>query len=308
MSVKEKLSKIVIDYFGAPVHDFIDFLQNNHSRHCVPSTVASGLGNLPLKRVWYDGNETSENTTQRLPTGEILNGAKSYELILPYFTTTRKYNATNINQLGMNQRELLYKRAIQIASNITNKQNITEAVREFKTDLNHPRHFFNTSVIPDNENDELGGSRCKDMESAKRNCPVRYDAMMRWFKYVQSILARLDTLTVNMFYMSGSRLTTPGCPVKMVAKFNPSSGSQSYSSSASCRRPCHYQLPFFLKLPGPKYNAFSVAGHETRPGHHTQVICSKKINTVVSLYSLRENTQFYVPETHKNQVMITLQP
>lgn len=270
-SAKEKLSEIAVDYFGAPLHEFIQYLQHNHSRYCVPSSVASGLGNLPLKRVWYDQNETNIATTQKLPTGELLNGAKSYEMILPYFTTTKKYNADSINELGRLQRDRLYQRAVQIAVDIMQKQNVTEAVDAFKIDLNHPRHFFNTSVIPDNENDELGGSRCKDMDSAKQNCPVRYDAMMRWFRYVESVIARLDTLTVDMFYMAGSRLTTPGCPVKMVAKFNPSSGSQSYSASASCSRPCHYMLPFFLRLPGPKYNAFSVAGHEARPGHHTQV-------------------------------------
>ena len=100
--------------------------------------------------------------------------------------------------------------------------------------------------------------------------------MIDWFKYVHELLAIIDPMTVSMFNMIGEQSTTPNCPLKMVANFNPSSGSQSYQSSGSdCRTPCHYYLPFFLERPGPKYSAFSVAGHEGRPGHHTQVMALK---------------------------------
>lgn len=30
-------------------------------------------------------------------------------------------------------------------------------------------------------------------------------------------------------------------------------------------------MPFFLDKPGPKYETVSLAAHEARPGHHTQV-------------------------------------
>jgi len=266
------MSEILVKYLGTPVYEFINFLKNNHSRHCVPEDVASGLANLPIKYVWLDQNQTDIETTQTLPTGEKLNGAKSYEMMLPYFTTTKKYNATSIYLLGESQLKKLYKRAEEIAVKITNKTLQDGAVQEFKVDMNHPRHFFNTTPIPDNESGSIGGSRCKNMEMARKNCPVRYEAMQLWFKYAQQIIARLDPLTVDMFYMAGPKKTTPVCPVKMVAKFNPSSGSQSYSGGGvHCDHASQYQLPFFLKLPGPKSNAFSVAGHETRPGHHTQV-------------------------------------
>eukprot|EP00111_Clytia_hemisphaerica_P016937 TCONS_00050225-protein len=273
-NITEKMSDVLLDYLGKPLHEFIEFLKTNHSRHCVPSSVSSGLANLPLKRVWLDQKETDIETTQKLPTGETLSGPKSYEMILPYFTTTRQYNARSIYELGEKQREKLYRRAQQIARKLMNKDinHTMEAVDEFKEDLNHPRHFFNTTTIPGNENGAIGGSRCKNMEMARKNCPVRYEAMQLWFAYAQQLMAKLDPLTVDMFYMGGPRLTTPICPVKMIAKFNPSSGSQSYSGGGmNCKRASHYKLPFFLKLPGPKYNAFSVAGHETRPGHHTQV-------------------------------------
>ena len=273
-TVHLQITEVLVNYIGAPLHEFIDFLKKNHSRRCVPSEVASGLANLPLRRVWLDQKETAIETTQTLPTGEKLNGAKSYEMILPYFTTTDQYNATSINALGESQKNKLYIQALDIARKIMNKDTdqTEEAVREFKADLNHPRHFFNTTPIPDNENGAIGGSRCPDMESARINCTVRYKAMQDWFKYTREIIAMLDPLTVYLFHMGGERITTPVCPVKMVAKFNPSSGSQSYSGGGpDCDYASSYKLPFFLKLPGPKYNAFSVGGHETRPGHHTQV-------------------------------------
>lgn len=271
ITVKERVCDVIEEFVGTPIKQFIEYLQFNHSRYCVPSNIASGLGSLPLKHVWYDQKQTNEKTTQTLPTGERLDGRRSYEMILPYFTTTNKFNAASIYQLGIKQRDKLYMRAKQIAMNITGISDFSQALDAFKQDLDHPRNFFNVTPIPENENNEIGGSRCKDMKSAKINCPVRYDAMMRWFEYVQPIIARLDTLTVDMFYMAGDRVTTPSCPVQMKAKFNPSSGSQSYRGSTDCKRPCYYMLPFFIEKPGPKYNAFSVAGHETRPGHHTQV-------------------------------------
>ena len=76
-----------------------------------------------------------------------------------------------------------------------------------------------------------------------------------------------------MFHQTGKMRSTPSCPVQLVANFNPGTGSQSYRASGkSCSRPSHYRLPFYLKDMGPRYNAISVAAHEARPGHHTQVI------------------------------------
>lgn len=270
-TMENKMSEQIVKYIGSPIKKFVNFLDTNYSRYCVPSSVVSGLANLPLKKVWLDQNETSQATTQVLPTGEKLDGKKSYDMILPYFTTSKNYTAKMVNELGEKQKDKLYKQAVEIARQITNKSE-SEVVAEFKEDLNSAKHYFNTSVIPDNENDEEGGRRCFDMASAKKNCPVRYKAMQDWFEYVNRVLSLVDPMTIDMFYMTGDKSTTPNCPVKMKAKFNPSSGSQSYSAAGkNCARPCYYMLPFFLLRPGPIYGAYSVAGHEARPGHHTQV-------------------------------------
>ena len=92
------------------------------------------------------------------------------------------------------------------------------------------------------------------------------------YLFFAEILSELAPKTINMFHFTGTKRTTPKCPLNVIPNFNPKTGSQSFSSSGSeCRTPCEYRLPFFMDNFGPKYNAFSVAGHEGRPGHHTQV-------------------------------------
>ena len=213
-----------------------------------------------------------EKTTKKLPTGEILDGKRTYEMILPYFTTSKKYTSDSIYKLGIKKRDKLYQVAIELAKKLTNIKDEEQAVKNFSNYLNGPDMFFNTTEIPENENGIEGGRRCSNMEEAKKNCPVRYKAMIDWFKTVQESLALIDPKLVDMFYITGKKATVPNCPLEMTAKFNPSSGSQSYKGSdKKCSKPGQYFLPFFLKRPGPKYGVLSVAGHEGRPGHHTQV-------------------------------------
>ena len=213
-----------------------------------------------------------QKTTKKLPTGENLDGKKTYEMILPYFTTSKKYTSDSIYKLGIKKRDELYRVAIELAKKLTSIKDDQQAVKNFSNYLNGPNMFFNTTEIPENENGIEGGRRCSNMEEAKKNCPVRYKAMVDWFKTVQESLALIDPKLVDMFYVTGKKATVPNCPLEMTAKFNPSSGSQSYKGSGKkCSKPGQYFLPFFLKRPGPKYGVLSVAGHEGRPGHHTQV-------------------------------------
>ena len=107
-----------------------------------------------------------------------------------------------------------------------------------------------------------------------------------------ALLGSLEPKTIHMFHFTGKQKSTPNCPVELVASFNPGTGSQSYSSSGEdCTRSSKYRLPFFLKDLGPRYSALSVAAHETRPGHHTQVLheglCDEGCNRVF-------NTEYYL--------------
>lgn len=86
-------------------------------------------------------------------------------------------------------------------------------------------------------------------------------------------MSLLDPLTINMFYFTGEKHTTPNCPVQLVPDFNPSSAAQSYiKTGPDCRTPCYYRVPFFLENMGPKFSEWSTNAHEARPGHHTQVL------------------------------------
>ena len=88
-SVREAIKEALVKGFGEPVLNLIHFLEYQHSRHCVPTSVASGLANLPVDFVYTDGvPDVGKRTTKTLPgTGKKLNGSETYRLILSYFTT-----------------------------------------------------------------------------------------------------------------------------------------------------------------------------------------------------------------------------
>lgn len=75
--------------------------------HCVPSNVSSGLANLPLSHVYFNGTKTNTTTTPFLPTGEKLNGKKAYEKILAFYTT-KNLTADEVYELGWKHVKLLY--------------------------------------------------------------------------------------------------------------------------------------------------------------------------------------------------------
>ncbi|KAK3717889.1 hypothetical protein QZH41_014886 [Actinostola sp. cb2023] len=269
--IQESVQESLVQHVGRPLHNLLQYLEFNHSMYCVPSNVSSGLANLPLDYVYYNQSKTGETTTKELPFGEKLNGKEAYKMILPYFTTT-DMTPDQIHDLGWSMLNRLYPQAIEIAKEITGNNNSSQAVVEFKMKLEDQSMFFNDKPIPDNESNKDAFMKCLDMASAKIYCPARYASMLKWFDYVNGILSLLAPKTVRMFHFTGPKQSTPNCPVQLVANFNPGTGSQSYSSSdQACTRPCRYRLPFYLKNHGPKYNAYSVAAHEARPGHHTQV-------------------------------------
>ncbi len=75
--------------------------------HCVPDSVSTGLGSLPLPYVYVNGSQTNTRTTQKLPTGEELDGADSYLKLLGHFTTTTQ-TPDEIYSLGKDMRDKLY--------------------------------------------------------------------------------------------------------------------------------------------------------------------------------------------------------
>ncbi|XP_048583991.1 uncharacterized protein LOC5513994 [Nematostella vectensis] len=271
-SVEAGVQESLVKYVGRPLVKVMEYLENEHARHCVPSNISSGLATLPLDFIYDIGTSTGVKTTKVLPNGDKLDGRKAYKMILPYFTTT-DMSPDEIHQLGWDMLGKLYPEAVRIAQEITELSDEEAAVKEFKGILENQTMFFNDQAFPANESDKEAFLKCNSMESARQYCPTRYASMRRWFDYVNGVLSALVAkLPYRMFYYTGDKRSTPNCPVLLVANFNPATGSQSYSGAGiTCGRACHYRLPFFLKDYGPKYNAWSVAAHEARPGHHTQV-------------------------------------
>ena len=88
------------------------YLRGVHLQHCVSSNVSSGLSSLPLRFVYVNNiADTSRRTNKSLPTGQLLDGKKSYEQIVTYFTTN-SMTPDDINKLGYKMLGELYPQVI----------------------------------------------------------------------------------------------------------------------------------------------------------------------------------------------------
>ena len=54
-SVDKSLRDALVTGVGKPVLKLIDYLEFNHSIHCLPNDMSSGLGNLPVSHVYVNG-------------------------------------------------------------------------------------------------------------------------------------------------------------------------------------------------------------------------------------------------------------
>lgn len=92
------------------------FVERDHIPHCPPDSVSTGLGSLPLLYVYVNGTRTNKATTQKLPSGEKLNGRDSYVKLLAHFTTTTQ-TPDEIYSLGTKMRDKLYTEVHNIDTN-----------------------------------------------------------------------------------------------------------------------------------------------------------------------------------------------
>ncbi len=84
-------------------------------------------------------------------------------------------------------------------------------------------------------------------------------------------MSRIYPKITPLFHFNGEKNTVPNCPILMWPHYNPSNGAQFFQSSDSkCSYLTQFGMPFFLEKYGPKFQEWSVTGHEARPGHHTQ--------------------------------------
>ena len=88
-TMSESLSEAVVKFVGLPVIDLLQYLENEHIAHCVPSNVSSGLGTRPVDYVYVNGTRTSQRTSKTLDGRErIMEGRQAYTGVLSYFTST----------------------------------------------------------------------------------------------------------------------------------------------------------------------------------------------------------------------------
>ncbi|KAM7443428.1 hypothetical protein ABFA07_007884 [Porites harrisoni] len=271
-NVNASIVKALEEGIGQPLLDLINYLDNEHKSHCLPNDLASGLANLPVDFVYINGTpDKNQPTNKTLPTGERLNGTESYKLILSFFTTT-DISPEEIFDEGKKQLKFFYDQVIDIAKKYTNKSDETEAVQAFRKILDSRSMWHNNGSFPVNESNEYAYKTCVDPETAAKYCPVRWKAVNKWAQYCRQVMGMLYPKITNVFYFTGSKVTAPNCPIEMLPHYNPSNGAQFFKSSdAACSSPAYFGLPFFLKDFGPIFQEWSVTGHESRPGHHTQV-------------------------------------
>ena len=161
---------------------------------------------------------------------------------------------------------------MEIARNVTGESDNETAVREFRKLLNSSTQYFNNEPFPANESGAAAFKNCSDMESAKLNCPKRWEAMMKWVDNGRQTASMLAPKLISMFYHTGGKITTPNCPMEIRPNFNPSYAVQSFKNSgAGCQTPAYMNIPFFLNNYGPKYEEWTTVAHEGWPGHHTQL-------------------------------------
>ncbi|XP_031561184.1 uncharacterized protein LOC116297157 [Actinia tenebrosa] len=269
-SMNGSLKEYLVQYVGKPIADMFRYLEVDYSQYCPPGDVLTGYSNLPLSHVYKNGTKIGR-TTQRLPTGELIDGKKSFRVILDYFTTI-DISPKETNNIGYSLIKEVYPKILQIAREVTEeKDNETAAEEKFKKRINEDDMYFNEEEIPASESDERAHKLCRTDEGAKKHCPVRWKAIQNWFTYSRQVMAALDAKSISLFHFAGKKHTTPNCPVRLTADYNPSSAAQAYEPSNDvCSDAAMYSIPFFQKKPGPKYEEWTVCAHETRPGHHLQ--------------------------------------
>lgn len=125
VSLKEALKEGV----GQPLLDLINYLENEHKSHCLPNDLASGLSNLPVNYVYNKlVPDKDKPTTKKLPTGEPLNGAESYKLIVSYFTTT-DISPEEIYAEGKRQLKYFYDQVIGLKKLLTASTKQVEGIK-----------------------------------------------------------------------------------------------------------------------------------------------------------------------------------
>jgi len=70
---------------------------------------------------------------------------------------------------------------VELAKEVTRKNDNQTAITKFRAILNSSTSYFNAEPIPKNESDEVAHKKCSDVKGAKKYCPKRWAAIQLWF-------------------------------------------------------------------------------------------------------------------------------
>lgn len=267
-------NRSLIQNIARPLVRILRYLEKEHYMHCPDETYANGLGSLPLGFVFFDHNQRdgSQPATHKLPTGEVVSGAKTYETLMRFFTTLN-ISATELRKKAISRLNETYPQAVLIARQYTGQNVDDDAIRDFKDVLRQANMSFNTEEFPRNESDANAYVKCMDEKSAQAYCPKRWKAMRAWIDNTQKTMSNnIQPLLDTLFYTSGAKTTIPKCPIECKGLYHPYANFHSYTpGSKDCKTKATQRLPFFQERFGPKWTEFTTTAHEQLPGHHLEV-------------------------------------
>ena len=77
---------------------------------------------------------------------------------------------------------------VDIAKRVTKINDEEEAIKVFRKRLTDRKHsYFNEEEIPKNETSGEAYTKCISDDTAKKYCPKRWEAMMKWFRFAQMV-------------------------------------------------------------------------------------------------------------------------
>ncbi|RMX39595.1 hypothetical protein pdam_00004022, partial [Pocillopora damicornis] len=247
-TVEEYFKQSILQNIGIPVTRMISYLENEYLCNCPnQEEVLSGLGKLPLRYF------IKKETLQKLPNGQRLSGARTYQRLMRFFTTM-DVSPAQLRTKAVGRLSELYRKVVILAKLYTKEQNKNTAINKLKKVLRNRDQWFNNQPFPSSESGEDAFVMCHDTASA------------------QVMKTKVKPVIDTLFYSSGRKKTVPACSLEVTADFHPFVSYHAYGvGSKDCTSKSTQYLPFFMDKFGPKWTEYTTTAHEQLPGHQLEV-------------------------------------
>ena len=127
-------------------------------------------------------------------------------MILGYYTT-KDMDPSMVSEMGWKNVHRIYPQMVDIAKKVTKIKEDKKAVKEFQEVLRDLKSsYFNTEPLPVNQSSGDAYTLCVSDETAKKYCPQRWEAMMKWFRFAESVMTMHEGNTVDFFFFTGKNL------------------------------------------------------------------------------------------------------